>query len=153
MTALNQAQASVMDAEQKLRNLGFGDSELLEILKTKDTRNLLSVVAPITGTVVLRHAVRGEAVQATVQLFAVADTSKMWLWIDVYEADIQKLKPGQAVSFAISGTSPDEGFTTIGRVTWVGTEVSEQTRTTRVRAELAQGRRRPEGGRPAEGQG
>src|SRR5206468_1989282 len=28
LTALNQAQASSMDAEQKLRNLGFGDSEL-----------------------------------------------------------------------------------------------------------------------------
>ena len=41
-----------MDAEQKLRNLGFGDAELAEILKTKDTRNLLNVVAPIDGTVV-----------------------------------------------------------------------------------------------------
>lgn len=136
MTALNQAQASVMDAEQKLRNLGFGDSQLEEIIKTKDTRNLLSVVAPIEGTVVLRHAVRGEAVQTTAQLFAVADTSRMWLWIDVYEADIQKVKPGQAVSFAISGTSPGDGFASLGQVTWVGTEVSEQTRTTRVRAEL-----------------
>ena len=57
-----------------------------EILKAKDTKNLLSVVAPIDGTAVLRHAVRGEAVQATVQLFAVADTSRMWLWVDVYES-------------------------------------------------------------------
>ena len=70
MTALNQAQASLMDAEQKLRNLGFGDAELAEILKTKDTRNLLNVVAPIDGTVVARHAVKGEAVQATTQLFS-----------------------------------------------------------------------------------
>src|SRR5262249_56282718 len=70
LTALNQAQASVMDAEQKLRNLGFGDKELEEILKSKDTKNLLSVVAPISGTVVLRHPVRGEAVHAAAQLFA-----------------------------------------------------------------------------------
>jgi len=136
MTALNQAQASAMDTEQKLRNLGFGDAELMEILKTKDTRNLLEVVAPISGTVVLRHAVKGEAVQPTAQLFAVADTSEMWLWIDVYESDIGKVKRGQAVSFAISGMSPEEGFVTLGQVTWAGTEVNEQTRTTRVRAEL-----------------
>lgn len=137
ITVLNQAQASTMDAEQRLRNLGFDDSELARVLKTKDTKNLLNVVAPIDGTVVARHAVKGEAVQATTQLFAIADTSRMWLWIDVYESDISKIKPGQAVSFAISGMSPDEGDATVGQVTWMGSEVNEQTRTTRVRAELA----------------
>jgi cobalt-zinc-cadmium efflux system membrane fusion protein len=136
MTALNQAQAGLMDAEQKLSNLGFDQEERAEILKNKDTRNLLNVVAPIDGTVVARHAVKGEAVQPTAQLLAVANTSTMWLWIDVYEADISKVKPGQSVSFAISGTSPDEGYATTGQVTWVGTEVNEQTRTTRVRAEV-----------------
>ena len=137
MTALNQAQASVMDSEQKLRNLGFGDNELTGILKTKDTRNLLSVVAPINGTVVLRHAVKGEAVRPTAQLFAVADTSKMWLWVDVYESDIQKVKPSQSVSFTVSGTSPEDILATVGEVTWIGAEVNEQTRTARIRAELA----------------
>lgn len=136
MTALNQAQASMMDAEQKLRNLGFGDPELLEIQKTKDTRNLLNVLAPIEGTVVARHAVKGEAVQSTAQLFAIADTSRVWVWVDVYESDIQKVKPGQSVSFAISGGNPDEGFSTLGQVTWIGAEVDEKTRTTRVRAEV-----------------
>lgn len=136
MTALNQAQASILDAEQKLKNLGFGDFELSEILKTKDTKNLLNLPAPIDGMVVARHAVRGEAVQGTTQLFAIADTSRMWVWVDVYEADIQKVKPGQAMSFAISGGNPDEGFSTLGQVTWIGAEVNEQTRTTRVRAEV-----------------
>ena len=95
-----------MDAEQKLRNLGFDDADLARILKTKDTRNLLKVVAPIDGTVVARHAVKGEAVEPTTQLFAVADTSRMWLWIDVYETDIASVAPGQAVTFAISGSDP-----------------------------------------------
>lgn len=138
MTALNQAQASVMDSEQKLRNLGFGDTELAEVMKTKDTRNLLNVVSPIDGTVVLRHAVKGEAVQATTQVFAVADTSKMWLWIDVYEADIDEVKLGQPVSFTVSGADArGAGYVALGEVTWVGTEVNDRTRTTRVRAELA----------------
>ena len=136
MTALNQAQAAVMDAEQKLRNLGFDDAELAQILKTKDTRNLLNVVAPIDGTVVARHAVKGEAVQANTQLFAIADTSRMWLWIDIYESDIAKVKAGQTVSFAVMGTDPEQGYATVGQVTWIGSEVNEKTRTTRVRAEL-----------------
>ena len=138
LTALNQALAGGMDAEQKLRNLGFDDEELRRIVREKDTRNLIDVVAPIDGSVVLRHAVKGEAVQPASQLFAVADTSKMWLWIDVYESDIAKVRPGQAVSFLISGSDPDTDATAAtGEVTWVGTEVNDKTRTTRVRAELA----------------
>jgi membrane fusion protein, heavy metal efflux system len=132
-TALNQAKANAMDAEQKLRNFGFDDAQLAKILRERDTRGQLNIVAPIGGTVVLRHAVRGEAVQATTQLFSVADTSKMWLWIDVYEVDVAKVALGQRVAFVASGaeTEPHEG-----RITWLGNEVNERTRTTRVRAEV-----------------
>ena len=134
ITALNQAQAGAMDAEQKLRNLGFDDAQLAEILKNKDTKNLLTVAAPIAGSVVVRHAVKGEAVQATSQLFAVADTSRMWLWIDLYESDIASVATGQPVTFTISGT---DAPVFSGKVTWIGSEVNPTTRTARVRAELA----------------
>jgi cobalt-zinc-cadmium efflux system membrane fusion protein len=138
MTALNQAKAGAMDAEQKLRNLGFNDDQLTQILKTSDTGNLLDVVAPIHGAVVARHAVKGETVQPATQLFAIADTLRMWLWIDVYESDIARVFPGEPVTFAISGTDPaGAGLAFLGQVTWVGTEVNPTTRTTRIRAELA----------------
>lgn len=136
MTALNQSEAARMDAEQKLKNLGFDDDDLKRIIETKDTRNLLTITAPIGGTVVLRHAVKGEAVQPTSQLFAVADTSRVWLWIDVYESDIAKVVPDQEVRFVISGVDPAVMGAYTGRVTWIGTEVNAQSRTARIRAEL-----------------
>lgn len=137
MTALNHAQALARDAEQMLRNLGFGDAELAPLLESSATSNRLNVVAPIDGTVVVRHAVRGEAVQPTTRLFAVADTSKMWLWIDIDESDIDQVQPGQAVTFTVSGRNEERaGPAPSGRVTWVGTQVDDKTRTTRVRAEL-----------------
>ncbi|WP_422924708.1 efflux RND transporter periplasmic adaptor subunit [Singulisphaera sp. PoT] len=137
MTALNQAKASAMDAEQKLRNLGFDDEALNQFLKAKDTKNLLDVNAPIDGSIVIRHAVLGEAVDAASRLFVVADTSRMWLWIDVYEGDITKISPGQPVSFTINGSDPKGGdLSFLGKVNWVGSEVNDKTRTTRVRAEL-----------------
>jgi cobalt-zinc-cadmium efflux system membrane fusion protein len=138
LTALNQAEAGAMDAEQKLRNFRFGEAELARILEERDTRGMLNVTAPMRGSVVLRHAVQGEAVLPTSGLFAVADTSRMWLWIEVYERDIAAVSAGQAVTFAISGTdSGAESPTFSGRVTWVGTDVDPTTRATRVRAELA----------------
>lgn len=123
----------MMDAEQKLRSLGFSDAELEQIAKSTETSNRLEIVAPIAGSVTVWDATPGEAVEPTTQLFALADTRKMWLWIDVYESDIASVAVGQPVSFTISGT---EAPVFTGRVTSVGTEVNLMTRTTRVRAEL-----------------
>ncbi|RUL87012.1 efflux RND transporter periplasmic adaptor subunit [Tautonia sociabilis] len=134
LTALNQAQAEMMDAEQALRNFGFADADLARIAEAKDTSSLLDVVAPIDGVITARHAVRGEAVQPTTQLFDVTDTSRMWLWVDVYEADIAAVALGQPVRFIIPGV---DGAESEGTVTWVGVQVDPTTRTTRVRAELA----------------
>ncbi|MBX6314807.1 MAG: efflux RND transporter periplasmic adaptor subunit [Isosphaeraceae bacterium] len=140
-TSLNEAQANLMEAEQKLRNLRFTDEDLAQVARSKDTKGLLNIVAPIDGTIVAMEAVVGEAVEPTTQNFAIADTAKMWLWIDVYESDITSVATGQPVTFSISGTSTSgtsiadaPAFT--GTVTWVGTEVDPTTRTTRVRAEL-----------------
>lgn len=132
-TKLHQARAEQMNAEQRLRNLGFGDKELARIRETRDSTTLLNVLAPIDGTVVAREAVVGEAVEPTTQLFDVADTSLMWAWIDVSERDAALVSKGQAVTFSVSGT---EGTGYPGRVIWIGTEVNPQTRTTRIRAEL-----------------
>jgi cobalt-zinc-cadmium efflux system membrane fusion protein len=134
LTALSQARAEMMDAEQALRNFGFADEQLARIAEAKDTSSLLDVVAPIDGVITARHAVRGEAVQPTTQLFDVTDTSRMWLWIDVYEADIASVALGQPVRFTVPGS---EGTAYEGTVTWVGVQVDPTTRTTRVRAELA----------------
>lgn len=132
--ALNQAEAAAQDAEQRLRNLGYSDDQLAAILKAKDTSSRLDLVSPASGTVVSRHAVLGEAIQAMSQLFAVADTSKMWLWVDLYEGDISSINVGQPVSFTVSG---HEAKPVTGTVTWAGTEVNPKTRTCRVRAEVA----------------
>jgi membrane fusion protein, heavy metal efflux system len=132
--AVNQGEAAAQEAERKLLNLGFSDADLAATLKARDTASRLDVISTIAGTVVLRHAVLGEAVLATSQLFAVADTAKMWLWVDVYEGDISSINAGQPVAFTVSG---NEVRPATGTVTWAGTEVSTRTRTSRVRAEVA----------------
>jgi cobalt-zinc-cadmium efflux system membrane fusion protein len=134
LTALNHAKAALLDAEQKLRNLSFTDGDLARIAKENDTKNLLEVTAPVDGTITAWDATLGEVVEPTTQLFALADTTRMWVWIDVYEHDIAAVASGQTVTFTISGTE-EPVFS--GKVTWVGTEVNATTRTARVRAEMA----------------
>ncbi|WP_406695643.1 efflux RND transporter periplasmic adaptor subunit [Singulisphaera sp. Ch08] len=139
LSALNQARASMLSAEQRLRNFRFDDDALAEILKKNDTKPLLEIVSPIEGTVVYRHAVQGEAIDPSVKLYTIADTAMIWLWIDVYEQDIDQIQLGQPVTFAVSGNvtaSNRQAQSHSGNVTWIGSEVDEITRTTKVRAEL-----------------
>lgn len=134
LTGLNQAKAASLDAEQRLRNFGFGNDELDRIVREDDPSPLLNVVSPMDGVVVARHAVKGEPVQAVSQIFSVTDTVSMWLWIDIYESDVESVKLGQLVQFTVSGGA---GGLFEGSITWIGTEVNPQTRTTRIRAELS----------------
>jgi cobalt-zinc-cadmium efflux system membrane fusion protein len=130
---LNRWKADLLNAAQRLRNLGFKDEDLVEIERKKDTSSLLRIVSPIEGTVVSRHAVSGEAIDPLHQLFVVADIRVMWAWIDVYESDIDRVKPDQKVTFRIGGLE-DRAFE--GRVDWIDTAVNPATRTIRVRSEI-----------------
>ena len=138
LDALNQAEAALTEAELTLRNLGLDSKAIAAITEDRDALNRIEIKAPIDGVVVERHAVQGEAVQPTSRLFAVADTSTMWLWIRVYEEDVGFVRIGQDVRYQISGAIG--GFDSKvyeGEVTWISTEVDPMTRTTRVRASLA----------------
>ena len=172
-TALNQAKASAMDAEQKLRNFGFDDAELARILKEQGHQGPARTSSPRSagrsssgtpsGARPSRRR-RSSSPSPTPRRCGSGSTST--------RATSPRSTLGQPVAFVVSGA--DDGAATEGEITWVGTEVNERTRTTRVRAEVenagrpppgqpvrpgrdparrrAQGRRRPEGGRPAEGQ-
>ena len=139
---LAQAEAGLLEARQKLRNMGYDDEEITKIAADRDTSNFLEIRSPMSGRLVERHAVVGEAVtpprvavtsgQMTA-LFDVADISEMWCWIDVAESDVTKAEIGQEVRFTISETAKPVFR---GEVQLVSFAVNAATRTVRVRAGL-----------------
>lgn len=133
LTALTQAKTSLLEAKQHLFNFGFAQSDLDVVERDQSAGNLLDVVAPIDGSVTTWDAALGEAVEPTTQLFGISDTSHFWLWIDVYESDIDSVQVGQPVTFTVSN-KPAPIFT--GRITAIGTEADRTSRTTRVRAQI-----------------
>ncbi|HEY4760090.1 MAG TPA: efflux RND transporter periplasmic adaptor subunit [Thermoguttaceae bacterium] len=130
---LQRAEAELMKATQRLRNFGF-DSWQLAGLEQEDEgrRNEMKIAAPLDGTVVRRRAVVGEAVEATAELFTVADVSRVWVNLEIFEKDLRRIHVGQPVTFRVQGLEPSE-FP--GKVAWIDTEVNDRTRTIRVRVE------------------
>jgi cobalt-zinc-cadmium efflux system membrane fusion protein len=134
-TELRRVKAEALKARQRLRNLGLSGEQIARLAEEdEDERNRLEITAPLSGTVVRRGAVSGEAVEPTTELFTIADVSRVWMHLDVYEKDLRRIRIGQPVIFRVPGM-PAAEFT--GAVTWIDTEVNDQARTIRVRAEVA----------------
>jgi cobalt-zinc-cadmium efflux system membrane fusion protein len=120
------------DLADRLRFLGLPKAVADALEPKTTTGNLLPVVSPQNGLVATRDVVAGEVVDSTKVLFLVVDARRMWLTLDVGQADAGLVTLGQPVRFRPT-TGRDE---TAGVLTWVSTEVSDRTRTVKVRAEL-----------------
>jgi membrane fusion protein, heavy metal efflux system len=132
-TRLVESRIAQSEAEQQLVSFGLS-AEAIEIIHdTNDTGTRYVVTAPFAGVVVDRQATVGEIVDPARPLFEVADVSRMWAFIDVYEADLRDIRLGQAAVLQVEGL-PGESFA--GAITWVSSQLDPKTRTLRARAEL-----------------
>ena len=130
-TALAQQQTVTANAKQQLVNLGFTAEQIASLVIDKETGPELPLEAPWSGTLVAREAVDGQFVERNARLFALADLGTMWVYLDLYEADLGRVKLGQTISFVPDGLS---GRTFSGQIDWINPQVDERTRITEARA-------------------
>jgi cobalt-zinc-cadmium efflux system membrane fusion protein len=116
----------------RIRTLGLPPAMVAGLDSALVTSNLLPLFAPFNGIVVGREAVVGEVIEAAKPIFEVADVSTMLLVLNVSKEDADKVAIGQPVRFRPDGSETD--YTS--RITWISTEVNEETRTLQVRAEV-----------------
>ncbi len=133
-TRLTENKIALSRAGQRLQNLGLSEAEITHIEETPERATKLALAAPFAGTIVERSAVVGEVVTISQELFTIADLSLMWVLLDIYEADLKHVRPGQPVTLELEGLP---GVTREGLLTWISTYVDPRTRTMKARAEVA----------------
>jgi cobalt-zinc-cadmium efflux system membrane fusion protein len=89
--------------------------------------------APLRGEVVERHATVGEVVGPDSDLFTVGDLSRLWFLLDLYEADLSRVRVGMSARIGAQAY-PEKIFN--GRVAYIGAEVDSISRTVKVRLEI-----------------
>ncbi len=132
LTTKEYSELSDTERAQQIRFLGIPDSVKAKIDTSKATSNLVPVIAPFDGIVIGRDVGLGEVVSPTKAIFEIADVRKMWITLEVKKEDAKSIALGQEMLFMADGL---EG-TIKSQVSWVSTEVDEQTRTLEVRAEV-----------------
>lgn len=115
-----------------IRLLGLPQSLASKLDPDRTSSNLLPVTAPFDGVVVSRRVVPCEVVDTSKMLFEVADTSRMWLMLNIPLEDAAYAAAGQKIIFRPDG-SPAE---VTGTIEWKSTSSDQRTRTLMVRASL-----------------
>ncbi len=105
----------------------------MERIGTVDSDNLIALTAPLDGRIVERTTTLGEVVARGNAMFRVADTRTVWLDLRVPAEQAPLARLGALVRYQPDGNNLSHQ----GKVTWISTDVDRQTRTVRVRAELA----------------
>ena len=121
-------------ADGRLRNLDYPEAELDKLRRGEHPPRTIPVVSPVAGTVVEKMAVQGMRYQPGETLFRIVDTSVMWVLAEVYEQDLGFVKVGDMAKVTINAW-PDRPFP--GRVTFIYPAVGKESRTAKLRIEVA----------------
>lgn len=129
--AYRKARAELERAQQKTYLLRSGGGSV---------NGAFSLTSTIDGVVVMRNINPGIEVQgqygggnAAVELFTVGELDVVWIFADIYEADVSRVRPGARVVVS-SVTYKDKIFE--GKVDWVSGVLDPTTRTVKVRCTL-----------------
>lgn len=95
---------------------------------------VFGLAAPISGTVVVRSVSPGQIVGPESSLFTVADLSRVWITVNVFEADLSRITQG---SEAVVIPTALRGEQFKGRVTYAGGIVDSASHTFEARVEVA----------------
>ncbi len=117
-------------ARNLLRLLDVPDTIIREIERTRETRNTVPVQAPIDGIVTQLMAREGMYVGKSTEMFTVADLSQVWVMVDVFEHQIDWIRPGLDAEISVPA---HPGKKWKGAVDYLYPDLDPKTRTLRVR--------------------
>ena len=107
-------------------------SEVLAIIESNESLAPYEVKAQIAGTVIHMHLTLGEVITDGEHSFLIADLSKVWANLSVYQKDLLQIKIGQK---AIISAGPNTKEV-VGKISYISPIVDEKTRTATARVVL-----------------
>jgi RND family efflux transporter MFP subunit len=129
-TASNEADWLLDAARQRLRQWNVSDTEISRLEKTGEVQREITVSSPVSGYITERNALPNQFVQPETKLYTIADLSQVWIYAQVFQTDIGRLKAGDLATVTVDAY-PGRSFR--GRVQQILPQLDAATRTVRVR--------------------
>jgi RND family efflux transporter MFP subunit len=125
---------SLLDAAtERLKRWQVPDREIARLKKSGKIRQEIEIDSPASGFIIDRKAFPNMYVQPGTKLYSVADLSAVWVYAEIFQSDIGRVKVGDPASITVD-SYPDQTFP--ARVSFIWPEVDQATRRARVRLEI-----------------
>jgi len=124
------ADTLVSAARERLEQWEIPQSEIAKLESTGKVITELTFNSPVSGYITERNALPNAYVQPETKLYTVADLSTVWVYAQVFQTDVGRIKPGDPAEVTVDAY-PGKIFK--GREEFILPQVDMNTRTVRVR--------------------
>lgn len=128
---ITQFNINIKQYRDSLRNLGMGDLQIEEMIRTRRFMENVDITSPGDGFILVRNVSDGQRFDKGTELYRIADLSHVWVFTDTYENEAQYLRPGQIVKVSL----PHQKKTFQASVSKTLPQFDPTTRTLKVRLE------------------
>lgn len=128
------AQTLLSAARERLAQWQVPPAEIEKLEATGKVITDLTFNSPVSGYITEKNALPNMYVQPETRLYTVADLSTVWVYAQVFQTDLGKIKPGNPAEITVDAY-PGKMFH--GRVESILPQIDLNTRTARVRLALA----------------
>lgn len=117
-------------AEERLRQFGIPSQAITDLEKSGKVERAIAIQSPASGYIIERNALPNAYVQPDTKLYTIADLSTVWVYANVFQSDVGRLRPGNPAQVTVDAY-PGRHFN--GRIDQILPQVDMATRTVRVR--------------------
>jgi Cu(I)/Ag(I) efflux system membrane fusion protein len=124
------ARALVESSRERLVLLDVPEHQIHELEASRETMEGLHIHAPAGGTVLEVGARQGQYVTPSSELYLIADLSRVWVYVDIYDYELPWVAEGDRVAMTLASVP---GRTFSGELAYIFPYAESRTRATRVR--------------------
>ncbi|NVN98013.1 MAG: efflux RND transporter periplasmic adaptor subunit [Geobacteraceae bacterium] len=124
----------VASSKQRLMLFGVKESQIAALEKAGKPNIRLPIYTPLSGIVIEKMVQQGQYVNTGEVLFNIADLSKVWIEIDVFENEVPYIRVGQQVEI---NSSAEHKVSSRGTISFIYPFHDPKTHTVKARVEMA----------------
>jgi RND family efflux transporter MFP subunit len=117
-------------AAERLLQFGVAPQTIADLEQSGKVQRNMPVDSPASGYITERDALPNAYVQPETKLYTIADLSTVWVYANVFQNDVGRLRPGDSAQVTVDAY-PGRAFN--GRIDQILPQVDPTTRTARVR--------------------
>lgn len=127
------AESLVTTTLERLELLDVPAHQLEELKATREVKKRLHIHSPAKGVVINVGVREGQYVTPQTELYFIADLSRVWVFVDVFEEELPWVRVGDDAEMQVAAVP---GATLKGQLTYIYPYAERKTRTVKARLEF-----------------